>query len=373
MTYDPDVLAGNAADHSTSPRNTPEPACIFTTLADNAHSYDASGTLPVACVDRLREHGAIADAGAWADGIARSGNATPALAKLRAFLSSLGKANLSLARLYEGHYNALFLVCRYGSAQQKANALRDARLGHMFGVWNADRPGGLTLTRVEDRWRVRGGKRFCSGAGLLSRPLVTAQDGDRRLLVLLDASQYRPVSGTWQAAGMIASSSLEVDIDTVVDDSAIIGDADDYYRQPEFSAGAWRFLACQLGAIDALVDYLRLHLQSTGRGTDALQQARLGRALAARETASLWVKQASERAEDRTGDAAGRIAYVNLARLAVEQTALEVMQIVQSSVGLAAFMTSNPIERTIRDLQVYLRQPAPDEALLSAARHHLNT
>jgi hypothetical protein len=61
------------------------------------------------------------------------------------------------------------------------------------------------------------------------------------------------------------------------------------------------------------------------------------------------------------------VAYVNLARLAVEASALELMQLAQRSIGLPAFMRPNPIERISRDLATYLRQPGPDRALTDAA------
>ena len=61
------------------------------------------------------------------------------------------------------------------------------------------------------------------------------------------------------------------------------------------------------------------------------------------------------------------VAYVNLARLAVEAAALELMQLAQRSVGLRAFMRPNPIERISRDLATYLRQPGPDRALTDAS------
>jgi hypothetical protein len=61
------------------------------------------------------------------------------------------------------------------------------------------------------------------------------------------------------------------------------------------------------------------------------------------------------------------VAYVNLARLAVEAAAFDLMQLAQRSVGLQAFMRPNPIERISRDLATYLRQPGPDRALTDAA------
>lgn len=61
------------------------------------------------------------------------------------------------------------------------------------------------------------------------------------------------------------------------------------------------------------------------------------------------------------------VAYVNLARLAVERTGLDLMELAHRSVGLRGFIRPNPIERITRDLATYLRQPGPDRALASAA------
>jgi alkylation response protein AidB-like acyl-CoA dehydrogenase len=87
------------------------------------------------------------------------------------------------------------------------------------------------------------------------------------------------------------------------------------------------------------------------------------------ETARLWVAQAASIAEAPLGSRAPEqaVAYVNLTRLAVEAAALDLMQLVQRSVGLQAFLRPNPIERISRDLATYLRQPGPDRALTDAA------
>ena len=87
------------------------------------------------------------------------------------------------------------------------------------------------------------------------------------------------------------------------------------------------------------------------------------------ETSRLWVAQAASISEAPLASRApGQlVAYVNLARLAVEAAALDLMQLVQRSVGLQAFLRPNPIERISRDLATYLRQPGPDRTLTNAA------
>jgi alkylation response protein AidB-like acyl-CoA dehydrogenase len=148
-----------------------------------------------------------------------------------------------------------------------------------------------------------------------------------------------------------------------------VGREGDYERQPWFSVGAWRFAAVHLGGMERLFDLLRRHLQETNRGQDPHQAARLGRAAMAVETGRLWVAQAASIAEAPLGSRSPEqlVAYVNLARLAVEASALELMQLAQRSIGLPAFMRPNPIERISRDLATYLRQPGPDRALTDAA------
>ena len=102
---------------------------------------------------------------------------------------------------------------------------------------------------------------------------------------------------------------------------------------------------------------------------DPHQAARLGRAAMAVETARLWVAQAATITGAPLGSRPPEqlVAYVNLARLAVEPAALDLMQLVQRSVGLQAFLRPNPIERISRDLATYLRQPGPDRARTDAA------
>ena len=92
----------------------------------------------------------------------------------------------------------------------------------------------------------------------------------------------------------------------------------------------------------------------------------------AQETAALWLARTAILAEATSPDPAQTAAYVNLARIAVEQAALAVIQLTQRSLGLSAFMAGHPAEAVMRDLATYLRQPAPDETLTEAAAYFAN-
>lgn len=86
------------------------------------------------------------------------------------------------------------------------------------------------------------------------------------------------------------------------------------------------------------------------------------------KTASLWVEQAAQAACDCPDMSPEEVtATVNLARLAVERAALELITLVQRGLGLSAFVKGRSVEQVMRDLATYLRQPAPDEALIEGA------
>lgn len=291
---------------------------------------------------------------------------------LRRALTRIGRESLPVGRLYEGHVNALALVLRYADAETRARLARDARDGHLFGVWNTEPgEGGLTLDAAG--W-LHGAKSFASGAGSVTRPLVTARmpDGRRLMLVVPLEPGTRADLSAWRAHGMRATATGTVDFSGLhAGDAMVIGAPDDYSRQPFFFAGAWRFLAVQVGGIEAVAEAHRGHLKASGRGGDPHQQARFGQSLIALESCRLLVARAAALAAAETAAPERIIAGVNLARAAVEQAGLDVIALAQRSVGLAGFLEEHPLEERMRDLATYLRQPAPDFALTGMAAHAL--
>ena len=167
---------------------------------------------------------------------------------------------------------------------------------------------------------------------------------------------------------MQATATGEINLSGIeISGGDIIGLDGDYLREPDFSAGAWRTLAAQLGAMESLFALFLADLRETGRGSHSVQRVRLAEVAIACETARLWVKGCAHRAESGAESAVDAITYVNLARAAVSRAAEETISRVQRGIGARAFLISNPAEQTARDLSFYLRQPAPDQTLDEAA------
>lgn len=282
-------------------------------------------------------------------------------------LRLVGGANLGLGRIFEGHVNAVQLVHAYGTPVQRARLAGDLATGRTFGVWNTESAPGLTLARVPGGWRLNGAKMFATGTGYLDRALVTARlaEGGKQMVVVdLTGRGDRADASGWAVRGMRGTVSGRFDFTgIIVDENALLGATDDYEREPRFSAGAWRFTAVQLGAIEALVRYLRSHLLTSDKGEDVIQRTRFAGCAAAARTAGMWVVRAAQSAEAGGADA---IPMVMLTRGIVEDAGLAVMEATTRAVGTAAFFTANPIDRITRDLGLYLRQPAPDAARVRA-------
>ncbi|NEU12861.1 acyl-CoA/acyl-ACP dehydrogenase [Methylobacterium sp. BTF04] len=359
---------------TTSARVRAAARAVSRRAAERAGALDRDGGFPGEDVVHCHEAGLLAAPLPVALGGADLD--TPAMAPvLLDVLAHVGRGSLALGRLYEGHVNALSLILRFASDPVRDRLAADVRAGHLFGVWNTQpQDGGLVLAGEGDACRLAGVKSFASGAGSVTRPLVTARrpDGRQQMLVIDLAPGTRADLSSWCAQGMRASTSGILDFSGLpVGLGAAVGEADDYFREPHFSGGAWRFAAVQLGGIEAVFDVLRAHLGATGRGSDPHQAARLGEAAIAVETARLFVSHAAALASDPDAEPDRVIAYVNLARLAVERAGLDVLERAQRSVGLAGFLQTHPLERLSRDLATYLRQPGPDRALTHAAAYVL--
>jgi len=187
---------------------------------------------------------------------------------------------------------------------------------------------------------------------------------------MLSSLSVRP--GNIGLHGMRATQTAGIDFDGIeISADSFIGGPDDYLSEPAFSAGAWRTCAVTLGGLDALIDEMRRQLVARKRHGDPHQLSRMGQILIARESARMWIERAAciEESDLHSADITG---YINLARIALESATFDIIRMVQRTLGLAAFLQTNPVERLMRDLATYLRQPAADEALTEAAARFID-
>lgn len=296
-------------------------------------------------------------------------------------LRAAGAHDLAWGRLYEGHVNALQLIGRLGDAAQRARAEHDAAAGRLFGVWNTEAQDGVRIVGADvDGITLSGRKTFGSGAGRVTRALVTAAwpDGSSQLTVVpMDRVEVVIDRSFWRPYGMEDSDSFAVDFSGVrLARADLLGGPDEYQKSPWFIAGASRFVAVQTGGIEQLVRDFAAFLTRRTMHDDPIQLTRLGECTVAAQTAVLWTGACADAwthydADPSAGNELLLLFTVDAARSAVERAALDVAERIERGVGARGLLEDEPFARRLRDLRMYLRQPAIDATLLRVARANL--
>lgn len=263
-----------------------------------------------------------------------------------AVLAEVGAADLSIARLFEGHTDAVAILAEAG---------RTPDPGRRYGVW-ASRAGG---TRVEaspspDGLVLRGTRPYASGAHTLDVGLLTVERGQDQLLVAVDvdAPGVSFVDGSWPAVGMAGSDSVTVTLDGVaVSASDVVGPPGFYLERPGFWVGAVGVAACWFGGAVGACQPL-VHAAVTGR-LDEHGLAALGGAWSALEAAAALLA-ATARRVDGGGDLTRLEAEV--VRAEVVRAATTTVEAVGAGLGAGPLTSDRRHAQRVADLGVYLRQ-----------------
>jgi alkylation response protein AidB-like acyl-CoA dehydrogenase len=261
-------------------------------------------------------------------------------------LADLAAADLSLARLAEGHADAVAILAELDGPPPPA--------GSRWGVWAAQPPGpGLAATHAARGWRLSGTKRYCSGARACTHVLVTAGAPDGPRLFALPTDGLAPVPSSWPATGMAGSDTLDVGFDDVPAEP--VGPPGGYTGRPGFSHGGVGVAACWHGGARAVGATLLEAARSRDVGPHAL--AHLGAVDVALHGARAALEAAADEIDDDPHDLGGAGAARALrVRAQVEQAAAEVLARTGRALGAGPLSHDEAHSRRVADLTVYLRQ-----------------
>ncbi len=337
-------------------------------IAQNAAKRDERGGDILPDIDTLREAGWLTACLPCARGGQGWGCDHASTEAAFDRLRELGRANLSVARLFEGHMNAIKLVALHGSPATQSIAFDAVAKGALMGVWGADQPGqSLSFVHTGNELMLKGAKRFASGIGCVSLVVANADvpGGPQLMLVPTDDAARSDASG-WTVSGMRATASGLYDMTGLhLTRDHLIGRPGDYMREPWFEGGVWRYCAAHLGGAEALYTAMCDALSGMGRAADPHQELRIARAAIAVETARLWVLRAATAVEQPidpsdTVEAENRATMSLLARDVTEDACRTIITTVEQALGMGAHFEGRPIERMRRDLGLFICQAAPD-------------
>jgi len=271
-------------------------------------------------------------------------------------LATVAAHDLSLAKLYEGHTDALAIFAELGVAAHSEHVPAS------WGVWAAEAPQGRAMIENDAGLRdgvvrLNGAKCWCSGAASGTHALLTAWHANepRPQLVSVNLRQpgVRVSDAAWQAVGMAGSASLDVAFDGVR--ARLVGGPGAYLSRPGFWQGGAGIAACWYGGTLSIADALRTAVtQASPSARSHFRLAALGRVDVALQTTAALLRQCAAWIDANPTTDAGAAAL--RARVGAEESATLVLAEVGRALGAAPFCRDARFARAAADLPVFIRQ-----------------
>ena len=275
-------------------------------------------------------------------------------------LAAVATGDLSVARIVEGHVDAVAILAELG---------RPERVDGLLGVWAA-RPAELRASPSETGWVLTGEKPYCSGAGFLDAALLTATAPDGPRLFLVDASVAVVEPDTWRPLGMADTRSETLRFDDVdVGPTAAVGDVDAYVARPGFGHGGSGVAAVWWGGARALLGDIAA--ATCAAGNDHVLAA-FGRAASAVEQAASVLREAAAAIDRAPRDLDTALGTATSTRVACAEAGRVVLDVAGRVLGTSSVGNDPSVAAHVADLTTYLTQHH-DDAILDLARSRLAT
>lgn len=279
-------------------------------------------------------------------------------------LGAVAAHDLSLAKLYEAHADAVAILAAAGAP---------AAPGKTYGMWAAEPPDvRLTGRRAAaEQVRLDGTKAWCSGAGAVDRGLLTFRDQDGIGPWLADVDMRQPGvdrdDSGWRAIGRAGSASADVSFESI--SARIVGPARFYLERPGFWHGGAGIAACWHAATCAVAQAL---LRSARTAADPgwhrlLALGKAERLLAANaalpRAAAAWID---------THPQADARRWALRTRAAADEAAQGVLALVTRALGATPLCRDADFARRAADLPVFIRQCHADRDLAALGERVLS-
>lgn len=279
-------------------------------------------------------------------------------------LSLVAGHDLSLARLYESHTDALSILRELGCEERIHGAV--------WAMWAADSPG----RRIEaiDRGAagivLSGSKASCAGALGATHALLTAWLPGRQpqlMAVELDHPSVGIHTNDWHAVDMTDCGSADVSFHNTP--ATLLGSPGDFMRRGGYWHGSAGIAACWHGGIRAVAQVLYAAVQQCppSHPIHATRATALGRVDALLSSTAAVLRDSAAWIDAHPGDTAMVVALRT--RRVVESGARRVLEETGRALEGTAFSRSAFFARLAADLPAFMRQSQVDrdEAALAGA------
>lgn len=360
-------------------------------FAPRAAFYDQTATFPAEDFADLFEAGLLAPVVPTEYGGLGLGPYRGDVFTLWMMTKELAKADLSLARCWEGHVNSLVLLDGMASPEQKAAWFGGVvERGEKWVAWSGEpqsrAPGetvrfGTRVERVEGGYVVDGNKVFSTSAGGAQWAILlvnTAGPGGARhasdspetlLLMACDLSDPSvSIDGSWwDPIGMRATVSYMVNFRrTFIPEANLIGRPGQYLSEGWQTCFIPHYAATFLGAAEAAYEYAVDYVTTQKKTEDPYVQHHVGQMSVDVETAHIWLRHVATLWE--TGRYAEAQIAGSRARHVIEYLAEDTVKRCIRACGARCLNRPSALERIYRDLSFYVRHDNDDQILATIGK-----
>ena len=299
----------------------------------------------------------------------------------------IAKADLSLARCWEGHVNSLVLLDGMANEEQRTRWFKGVvERGEKWVAWSGEpqarKPGeavrfGTTVEKVAGGYVVDGNKAFATSAGGAEWAILlvnTAGPGgvrhaeaaslDTQLMMACDLSDptVEIDASWWDPIGMRATVSHLVNFrHTFIPDANLLGYPGQYLKEGWQTCFIPHYAATFLGAAEAAYDYAFNYVTTQNKVDDPYVQHHIGQMSVNIETAHLWLRHVARLWE--TGRYLEAQIAGSRARHVVEHLAEDTVKQCIRACGARCLIRPSSLERVYRDLSFYVRHDNDDHIL----------
>jgi alkylation response protein AidB-like acyl-CoA dehydrogenase len=355
-------------------------------FAPRAEHYDKTAMFPAEDFDDLFQAGLHAPVVPKEYGGFGLGPYSGDIFTLWMMTKEIAKADLSLARCWEGHVNSLVLLDGMANDDQRLRWFKGVvENGDKWVAWSgepqAQKPGesirfGTRVEKVDGGFIVEGNKVFSTSAGGAQWAILlvnTAGPGgvrhttaslDTQLLMACNLSDptVQIDSSWWDPIGMRATVSYLVHFHrTFIPESDLIGYPGQYIKEGWQTCFIPHYAATFLGAAEAAYDYALEYLTTQNKVDDPYVQHHVGQMSVNVETGHLWLRHVARLWE--TGKYEEAQLAGSRARHVVEHLAEETVKHCIRACGARSLNRPSRLERIYRDLSFYVRHDNDDHIL----------
>lgn len=361
-------------------------------FAARAAEYDRNATFPFEDFDDLFHAGLHAPVVPKEYGGLGLGPYKTDVFTLWMMTKEIARADLSLARCWEGHCNSLVLLDGMGTEEQKSRWFKGVvERGEKWVAWSGEpqsrKPGeavkfGTTVERVDGGYIIEGNKAFATSATGAQWAILlvnTAGPGgvrhldasmlDTQLMMACNLSDptIEVDASWWDPIGMRATVSHLVHFRrTFIPETDVIGYPGQYLKEGWQTCFIPHYAATFVGAAEAAFDYALSYIKSQKKIEEPYVQHHIGQMSVNVETAHLWLKQVAHLWE--TGRYLEAQIAGSRARHVVEHLAEDTVKDCIRACGARCLIRPSALERVFRDLSFYVRHDNDDQILATIGK-----